>query len=162
MQALDTTSYWLDSTAMPRFPRLDRDLTVDVAIVGGGITGLTAAHLLTREGLSVAVIDRDRVGGVDTGHTTAHVTCVTDQDLTDLASTFGRDHAQAAWDAGLAAIDTIDRIIRDNAIACDWRWVTGYKVSLPEGGDVEHLRDEAALATDVGFDAWFRDAVPFF
>ncbi len=161
-RTLHTTSYWIDSTSMPRFPRLDHDLNVDVAIVGGGITGLTAAYLLKREGLSVAVIDRDRAGGVDTGHTSAHVTCVTDQDLTDLASTFGRDHAQATWDAGLAAIDTIDRIVRDNDIACEWRWVTGYKVSMPDGGDVPHLRDEAALAGDLGFDAWFRDAVPFF
>src|SRR5690348_13407460 len=133
-RASSTSSYWIDSASLPRFGKLDRDLTVDVAIVGGGITGLTAAYLLKREGLSVAVIDRARIGGVDTGHTSAHVTCVTDQDLTDLASTFGRDHAQATWDAGLAAIDTIDTIVRGNGIACDWRWVTGYKVCLPEGG----------------------------
>ena len=161
-RALNTTSYWMDSSSMPRFPRLDRDLAVDVAIVGGGLTGLTAAYLLKREGLSVAVIDRDRIGGVDSGHTTAHVTCVTDQDLTDLASSFGRDHAQATWDAGLAAMNTIDSLIRENSIECEWRWVTGYKVSLPDGGDAAHLRDEAALATELGFDAFFREAVPYF
>ena len=81
---LDVKPYWHDSSQMPRFSRLERDLRVDVAIIGGGITGMTAAYLLKRAGKTVAVIDRDRLGGVDTGHTTAHVTCVTDEDLTCL------------------------------------------------------------------------------
>ena len=101
---LDRTPYWQDSSSITRYPALDRNLSVDVAIVGAGITGLTAAYLLKRAGRTVAVIDRGRCGGVDTSHTTAHVTCVTDSDLSELVKHFGRDHAQAVWDAGLAAI----------------------------------------------------------
>ena len=54
-------SLWIDSTSYPRFERLTRELTVDVAIVGGGITGLTAASLLKSAGKRVAVIDARRV-----------------------------------------------------------------------------------------------------
>ena len=104
MDQLEAKPYWQDSSSMARYPALDRNLTVDVAIIGAGITGLTAGYLLKRAGRTVAVIDRDRAGGVDTGHTTAHVTCVTDVDLTELVKHFGRDHAQAVWDAGLAAL----------------------------------------------------------
>ena len=80
---LETLSYWEDSTTMSRYPALDRDLAVDVVIIGAGITGLTAAYLLKQSGRRVAVIDRRRCGGVDSAATTAHVTCVTDTDLTD-------------------------------------------------------------------------------
>lgn len=106
-------SYWRERATVPAYSALDADLSVDVAIVGAGITGLTAAYLLKRAGRSVAVIDRGRVGGVDTMRTTAHVTAVTDLDLTELDRNFGRDHAQAAWDAGYAAIQQIESIVRE-------------------------------------------------
>ena len=85
------------------------------SIVGGGITGLTAAYLLTAAGKSVAVLERERCAQIDTGHTSAHLTMVTDRRLTELASDFGRDHAQAVWDAGLAAIVQIDAIVARRA-----------------------------------------------
>ena len=44
-----------DSSSVSRYPALDRDLTVDVVVIGAGITGLTAAYLLKRSGLTVAV-----------------------------------------------------------------------------------------------------------
>jgi glycine/D-amino acid oxidase-like deaminating enzyme/nitrite reductase/ring-hydroxylating ferredoxin subunit len=162
---LDVKPYWHDSSHMPRFHSLERDLRVDVAIVGAGITGLTAAYLLKRAGKKVAVIDRDRIGGIDTGHTTAHLTCVTDRDLTNLVDDFGRDHAQAVWDAGLAAIAEIDTIIDKESINCHWEWVPGFKFAGLEGDaqrDSDRLRNEAALATELGFEVRFVDAVPFF
>jgi len=99
-----TQPYWIGSTTFPRFPKLERDEAVDVAVVGAGITGLTAAFLLLQEGRSVALVERDRCAEIDTGHTSAHLTMVTDRGAADLVKAFGRDHAQAAWDAGLAAI----------------------------------------------------------
>ena len=55
MADFDTTPYWQTTVALPRFRSLDRDLHVDVAIVGGGITGITAAYLLKKAGKSVAL-----------------------------------------------------------------------------------------------------------
>jgi glycine/D-amino acid oxidase-like deaminating enzyme len=121
--------YWADSASIPRFAHLDRDLIVNVLIVGGGITGLTAAYLLARAGRSVAVVERDRLGSIDSGHTSAHLTAVTDLSLTALEKRFGRDHAQAVWDAGFAAIAQIDAIVRDAQLSCEFRWVPGYLYS---------------------------------
>ena len=67
LAALVTQSYWEDSASVSRYPALDRNLTVDAVVIGAGITGLTAAYLLKKSGLSVAVIDRRRCGGVDSG-----------------------------------------------------------------------------------------------
>ena len=165
MAELDGTSYWLDSATLPRFASLDRDLDVDVAIVGAGITGLTAAYLLKRAGKTVAVVDRRRAGGVDSMNTTAHLTCVTDLDLATLVKNFGVDHARAAWDAGLAAILEIDSIVSREEIDCHFDWVPGYKfAALTANAEDEapRLRHEAALAAELGFDARYLDAVPLF
>ena len=162
---LATQPYWIDSASLPRFPKLDRDEEVDVVIVGGGITGLTAAYLLTLDGRRVALLERERCALIDTGHTTAHLTMMTDQPLSALVKRFGRDHARASWDAGLAAIAQIDSIATELDLACDFAWVPGYlhpPMSQP-GGDKEQqsLREEAALASELGFDVSFLDAVPF-
>jgi glycine/D-amino acid oxidase-like deaminating enzyme len=130
---LDTLSYWESSSSISRYPKLDRDLTVDVAVIGGGITGFTAAYLLKRSGRTVAVIDRRRSGGVDSSLTTAHVTCVTDEDLGTLVKHFGRDHAWAAWDAGLAAIEQIDRIVTEEESPASGRGSTATNTPFPAG-----------------------------
>ncbi len=148
---------------MPVFPKLGKDLRVDVLVVGGGLTGLTAAYLLADAGNTVAVVERDRCAQNDTGHTTAHLTMVTDLRLTQLADRFGHDHAQAVWDSGLAAISQIDTIRHDHRIDCGFEWVDGY-LHAPRANvtkaDVESLRKDAELASDMGFDATFVDDVP--
>jgi glycine/D-amino acid oxidase-like deaminating enzyme/nitrite reductase/ring-hydroxylating ferredoxin subunit len=163
MSQLDTTSYWMDSGSLPRFPALDRNVEVDVAVIGGGITGITAAYQLKQSGKTVALIDRRRFASVDTGHTTAHLTYVTDLRLTDLERNFGRDHASAVWDAGRAALWQIGATVDAEQIDCDFAWVTAYlhaPVGAPEGTDVSTLREDAALAAALGFDARFLESVP--
>ena len=64
------TSYWIDTVPIKTFPALNRDVTVDALVIGAGITGVTTAYLLKNAGLSVALIERDRIAMIDTGHTT--------------------------------------------------------------------------------------------
>jgi glycine/D-amino acid oxidase-like deaminating enzyme/nitrite reductase/ring-hydroxylating ferredoxin subunit len=158
-----SSPYWFSTASFPQFARLDRDITVDVAIVGGGITGLTAAYLLARAGRRVAVLERDRCAVVDTGHTSAHVTMVTDARISELAGRLGKTHAQAVWDAGLAAIGQIDEIVRANALDADFAWVEGYlhaPVDHHDASAAAGLRDDQRLANDMGFDAEWIETVP--
>jgi glycine/D-amino acid oxidase-like deaminating enzyme/nitrite reductase/ring-hydroxylating ferredoxin subunit len=160
----DTVPYWIDSTPLPRFPKLERNEAVDVVVVGGGISGLTTAYLLTLEGHRVALLERETLAQIDTGHTTAHLTMVTDQRLPALVKSFGRNHAQATWDAGLAAIAQIQSIVADLKVDCDFAWVPGYvhsPIGHPAGDSASSFREEALLARDLGFDAEFVDDVPF-
>jgi glycine/D-amino acid oxidase-like deaminating enzyme/nitrite reductase/ring-hydroxylating ferredoxin subunit len=158
-----TLPYWTDSASLPTFARIERDVDVDVVVVGGGITGLTTAYLLVSAGHSVALLERERCAQVDTGHTSAHLTMVTDVRLTELARRFGRTHAQAVWDAGLAAIAQIDAVVREYEIDCAFEWVNGY-LHAPNGeasrDQADALNEDAALASDLGFDATFVSDVP--
>jgi glycine/D-amino acid oxidase-like deaminating enzyme len=119
-------SYWTDSASLPAFPKLASATNADVVVVGGGMTGLTTAYLLARSGRSVVLLERGRCADVDTAHTSAHLTMVTDTRLTELVSRVGRTHAQAVWDAGRAAIAQIDEIACEHEIDCGFKWVDGY------------------------------------
>jgi glycine/D-amino acid oxidase-like deaminating enzyme len=118
--------FWIDSASIQRFPRLEKNVNVDVVVAGAGVTGITTAYLLKETGLTVALIERERVASMDTGHTTAHLTYITDVELQELTRNFGDDHAQAAWDAGAAAIDEIQRIVQDEEIECEFTRVPAY------------------------------------
>jgi glycine/D-amino acid oxidase-like deaminating enzyme/nitrite reductase/ring-hydroxylating ferredoxin subunit len=160
---IDTTPYWSTSAAFPRSARLAEDAEADVVVVGAGITGLTAAHALATAGKRVVVLERDRCASIDTGHTSAHLTMVTDTRLAELVEKFGRDHARAVWDAGLAAIAHIDEVVRDNVIDAEFEWVDGYlHRPVAEKGSPRDstLHDEARLAGELGFDAEYVESVP--
>lgn len=164
MPQLATTSYWIESASLPRFPKLDMDLDVDVAVIGGGIVGLTAAYLLKSAGLTVALLERDRCASVDTGHTTAHLTCVTDLYITDVIDDFGREAARAIWDAGCIAIDQIEANIAAEGIECHFERVPGFLHEALDDGDAMAVdfREQTEAARQLGFDATYLDNVPVF
>ena len=159
---MHTSSFWIDTASGSALPKLERDLRVDALIVGGGITGITAAYLLRKAGHSVALVERERIGHSETGHTTAHLTYVTDARLSDLVKSFSRNHAQAAWDAGASAMAQIRTIVEEVGIDCELRAVPACLVAAadaePEEG--ERLRAEATLAAELGFDATFVEKAP--
>ena len=158
-----TLSHW-KKVRMPRFSPLRGPLKVDVLVVGGGMTGITTAYLLKKAGRKVALIERDHCAQLDTGNTTAHLTCVTDLRPHQLVKTLGRDHAQAVWDAGQAAIDQIQEIIEAEKISCEFSRIPGYiHASINSDNDeTKDMKRDAELASELGFPADFVSEVPVF
>lgn len=64
-------SYWMDSTRETSYPALEEDLSVDVAVIGGGIAGVCTAWELSRAGASVVLLEADRIVAGTSGYTTA-------------------------------------------------------------------------------------------
>jgi glycine/D-amino acid oxidase-like deaminating enzyme/nitrite reductase/ring-hydroxylating ferredoxin subunit len=160
---MDTIPYWFETAKVKQFLPTKGPVTVDVLIVGAGITGITTAYLLKKAGMTVGLTDRARLATVDTGHTTAHLTHVTDLRLHELVKNFGRDHAQAVWDAGAAAIDQIEEIVATEKIDCEFTRVPGYLHAPVDGETKEEpskFREDALLANEFGFDAAYLDSVP--
>jgi glycine/D-amino acid oxidase-like deaminating enzyme len=162
---MDTTSPWIASASLPRYPKLGKDLTVDVVIVGGGITGITAAYLCKKAGLTFALLERDRLARLATGLTTAHLTSVTDLRLFELVENLDRHAASAVWDGGAAATDQIVDHIRTDNISCDFRRLSGWLHSPdtdPPATVVDELLKEAATARRLGVTADFTPDTPVF
>ena len=59
-------SYWTSSITLPSFQSLRQNLEVDVCVIGGGITGLSTAYYLTKNGYNVCVLEKDKLAN----HTT--------------------------------------------------------------------------------------------
>jgi glycine/D-amino acid oxidase-like deaminating enzyme/nitrite reductase/ring-hydroxylating ferredoxin subunit len=160
---MDTLSYWSATHTFSAFPAIERDIEVDVVVVGAGLTGITTAYLLKQAGARVALLERDRIAAGDTSRTTAHLTYVMDYRLHQLASTFGHDAAKAFWEAGASAIDEIAAIARQTHADCDFRWTPGYlhaPLRDQEGTARQGLEHDAELARAFGFDATFMEQVP--
>jgi glycine/D-amino acid oxidase-like deaminating enzyme/nitrite reductase/ring-hydroxylating ferredoxin subunit len=156
---------WLTADEAAPYSPLDRDLDVDVGVVGGGITGATTAFLLKKAGLRVALLEKGRCGHGETGHTSAHLSYVTDLRIHELVDTFGRDVAQAVWDAGQSAILQIEQLVESLGIDCGFARVPGYlhtpwDDARPAESQRAALKRDAELAAESGYSATLIERAP--
>jgi glycine/D-amino acid oxidase-like deaminating enzyme len=122
-------SYWLDtSTPFGLGAQGPVDGRVDVAVIGAGFTGLSAALALARRGASVAVLEAGRVAAGASGRNGGHVNNGTAHDYAGLAGRLGAEQARALYHAFDAAVDSVERIVMEEQIACDFR--RGGKIKL--------------------------------
>jgi glycine/D-amino acid oxidase-like deaminating enzyme len=131
-------------------------------VIGGGVTGITTAHLLKQAGVRVALLDQHRCGSGQTGRSTAHLTAVTDVPLMRLVERLGAEQARAIWEAGFAAISRIRAEVRDSRINCEFAWVRGClhaPVDQPLVDARAALTQEAAIANALGIEAAYVDQV---
>ena len=143
-----TISVWMDSGAMPEFPPLTSDVETDVCIIGAGISGLTAAYELAREGRHVVVLDDGPVGGGESTRTTAHLASYQDDGLVEIEKAFGTPGLRTAIESHSGAIDEMERIAREESIDCDFARLDGYLFLAK--GDTEKLLDEELAAARRG------------
>src|SRR4051794_21926550 len=111
-------SLWVATTDPPAFASLEADIAVDVAIVGAGITGLTAALLLARTGRRVAVLEAGRVAAGATGYTTAKVTSLHGLIYGPIAEKFDDERARLYGQANEAAIAQVARLVDELGVEC--------------------------------------------
>lgn len=159
--AVQSIPLWQD-LRRPRFPAARLPAATDVLVVGAGITGLTAALLLKHAGKRVVVCERAQVGSGESGHTSAHLTHVTDLRLPRLIDTFGKETAERVWRGGKLAIDLIESNVDALGIDCGFRRVPGFTFASIDGDKDESgaLREEAEAASALGFAARFVERGP--
>lgn len=144
-----TTSVWMGAAEMPAGAADPRAPRPDVIVVGAGIAGVSTAYFLQRSGKKVLLLDDGAPGDGETGRTTAHLSDAIDDRFTEIERLHGRDGARLAADSHGAAIDTIERLCREEGIDCDFARVDGYLMPAP-GQDPAELDREMEAAHRAG------------
>ncbi|HPL52701.1 MAG TPA: FAD-dependent oxidoreductase [Bacillota bacterium] len=152
-------SYWLASSNETNYPDLQQDMKVDAAIIGGGMTGVTSAYLLKKEGLRVAIIEAGRIGQGTSGHTTAKITSLHSLIYSKIKSYMGEEKAKQYAEANEAAIGTISNITKNEGIDCDFHREPSYTFTF-EDSYLQKVADEASTAAGLGLKASFTENIP--
>jgi glycine/D-amino acid oxidase-like deaminating enzyme len=142
----------------PTYPELKDNIDVDVAIVGGGITGLNCAYLLKKSGLKVAVLEKHNLASGTTGGTTGKVTSQHGLMYADLYDRLGSRTAQLYGEANQNAISKIEKIIRQEKISCDWSRADNY-VYTARQDQARTFMHEAKVAIKLGLPASFETKI---
>lgn len=152
-------SLWREFSPGPQYPNLKGKLKVDAVIVGAGITGLTTAYLLKESGYTVAVLDKDTVGGGTTGRTTGKVTSQHGLIYRDFQKRLGDRQASLYGQANEAALEKVESIVKKEKIACDWKREDNY-VFTTKKSEVKKFKEEAKAAYGLGLHASFETNTP--
>lgn len=153
-----TTSFWLASASMPSFPQLAGPAQSDVCVIGGGIAGLTAAYLLSRQGKSVVLVEAFELACGESGRTTAQFV-PPDDFYCEIEKSFGVEGALKVARSFRAATDLAEAIARSEAPDCGFERLDGYLYCLP-GQDTKVLEREVISARKAGVEAERLPQVP--
>lgn len=143
-------SVWKKSCSFERRPALDKNLTVDVVVIGGGIAGILTAYRLQKEGRKVVVLEAEKICSINTGNTTAKITSQHDLIYDYLINEFGMEKATQYAQANEEAIKEYKNIITENNIDCDFEEIATYIYTLDNEKAIEK---EEKAARQVGIAA---------
>lgn len=144
------------------FPSLSGDRSVDVAVVGGGLVGLTAAYLLQQAGRTVAVVEALKIGGQATGRSTAKITSQHHLIYSTLVKGYGEDGARTYAQAQEAAKERMWSIAHELDIQCDMERKAAYVVAVSPD-HMSKIQHEVEIAQRLGLPASFtrETSLPF-
>lgn len=145
-------SYWIDSTKKKSFKQQNRNLKTDIAILGGGIVGITTAFLLNKEGINSLVIEARKILEGTTGHTTAKITSQHRLIYDYLINKFGKERAKQYADANQSAIELINNTVTNNNIDCNFIRKPSY-VYTESDAFIKNIEKETKSAKDLGLPA---------
>jgi glycine/D-amino acid oxidase-like deaminating enzyme/nitrite reductase/ring-hydroxylating ferredoxin subunit len=153
------SSYWRNSTDMPSYPALEKDLDTDVLVIGAGIAGITTAYELTKRGRSVVLIEgRELISGT-TGYTTSKLTAQHDIIYQGLIERYGEETAKQYFQANLQAINYVKDTSAEHGIDCEFEEQEAYiYTQLDEG--TETIEREVEAYRKLQIDGYLTDKLP--
>ncbi len=151
-------SLWFEDVTRPQREALEHDVSVDVAVLGAGMVGLTTGLLLERQGARVAVLEARRVAAGASGYNTAKLSSLHGLSYRKLVSSLGSELARAYGEANEAGIARVFELAGELGIDCDLRRKPNYTYTESES-DLDQVREEAGVALGLGLPASFVEDV---
>lgn len=140
--------------AVPSNPKLTKDATADVVVVGAGIAGLSVAYNLAKAGKKVIVLESRAIGAGQTGKTTAHLMPWNDDYYYEIEKSWGTDKMKIVADSHVRSIDFVESVVKEEGIECNFQRVPGYLVATEENeSEAEKLRMEYEACIRAGLDS---------
>lgn len=154
---MKNTSIWLDGIKKQKFRKLEKDIDVDVLIVGGGITGVSSAYHLSTGDLSVCLVEKNKLLEGVTSRTTGKLTYLQENIYSKLVNFHGKEKSKLYLDSQKDAIKLVNGIIDSNKIDCNLEKVKSYVFDYK---DIESVEDEINLLNEFGVDLKLSDVLP--
>lgn len=146
---ITTKSIWETYSSRSGFASLSANITADVVIIGGGITGITTAQLLSKAGLKVAVLEAMEVGAANTGHSTGNLYIAVEEGFDTIQSKYNTDDLKTVINARGEALRQIEQNITEHGIDCDFKKVNWYSYTVNEENELK-LRKILSAGQDAG------------
>lgn len=147
----ESKSYWRVNNDLQLYPKINNNIETDIVIVGAGLTGITAAYLLSGSGRKVIVVEGSRILEGTTGFTTAKVTAQHGPIYQQLITTFGEEKARLYYDANTEAKEFIKQTIEQLGIHCDYETMPAYIYADTEVG-IEKVEKEMEAYSTLGIE----------
>jgi glycine/D-amino acid oxidase-like deaminating enzyme len=149
IMALREQNYWLTTAQMPGTDA-SRPLPqrVDVAVIGAGFTGLSAARTLAKLGAKVSVLESESIGWGASSRNGGMVLTGMKLGVNQLISMFGRELTRRMYAASLETIDCVERIIREEAIDCDFSRCGHLEVACKQKHFDDYARQADVIARE--------------
>ncbi len=153
-------SFWQETLSVKPGAPLSEDIACDVAVIGGGFTGLSVAQELktAHPDLEVALLERAVVGHGASGRNGGFIMPLIGWDLADAARKLGEERARKAYELMYGAVAHVKQTVQEHEIDCDME-TTGYLMLATCAARERRLRREMELAHRLGFDhEWIEGA----
>ncbi len=148
-------SVWKANSNFKSYPKLNEDIKTDVAIIGGGITGLLCAYMLKQQGVDCVVLEADRICNGVTQNTTAKITSQHGLIYDKLIKSFGLEKAQMYLQANEKALNTYREMCK--SISCDFETKDNYVYSI---NNSKKINDELHALVRLGYNPDFSTEIP--
>lgn len=142
-------SLWLDGIDNQNYPGLDKNIEVDVLIIGGGITGISTLYHLIDSKLNVCLVERNKIGEGITLRTTGKITYMQGNIYSKLTKIYNYDVAKKYYESQKDAIKLIKDIVTKNNIACNFTKQKSF-IYASNKIEIEKLKKEQSLLESFG------------
>ena len=147
-------SYWNEFEKERKYPKLTQDITADVAIIGGGLTGIQTAYYLQNRGYKVVVLEKDKICFGTSGGSTGKITSQHGLLYKYLEDSNGINFAKKYYEANEEAKENISKIIEKEKIECDFERKNAYVFTEIED-EVLKIKEEIETSKKLGANAEF-------
>ncbi len=141
-------NYWLTTATFPPTEHRSLPDRIDVAVIGAGFTGLSAARTLVKRGAKVAVLESETIGWGASSRNGGMVLTGMKLGVNQLISKYGRELTRRMYTASLETIDCVEQIIREEGIDCDFSRCGHLEVACKQKHFDDYARQSEVIARE--------------